>query len=92
MRYIVPLLLIAVLMAVLVATVQAGQDKVELCHITGTHDFGAGFEEPYGHIITIADPAYQSHIDHGDPEAYELAFKDGDQVCKPAVVSPLPLP
>ena len=92
MRYIVPLLLIAILLAVFVTTVSAGQDKVEVCHITGTHDFGAGFEEPYGHIITIADPAYQSHIDHGDPEAHEYVFKDGELVCKPAVISPLQTP
>ena len=93
MRYIVPVMLIAVLLTVLVTTAYAGQeDKVTVCHITGTHDFGAGFEEPYGHIITIADPAYQSHIDHGDPEGYELAFKDGGEVCKPAVISPLQTP
>jgi hypothetical protein len=92
MKYFVQLLLIVVLLAVLVTTAYAGQDKVTVCHITGTYDFGAGIEEPYGHIITIADPAYQSHIDHGDPEAYEPAIKDGNEVCKPAVISPLQTP
>lgn len=73
-----------VFIAVMLATglnAYAGEAKVAICHITGTYDFGEG-EVPIGHVISIADSAYQSHIDHGDPEAWTMAQTDeGETVC-----------
>ena len=59
----------------------AGEEKVDVCHITGTYDFGSG-EIPIGHVINIAGPAYPSHIDHGDPEVWAIVeLPDGTEVC-----------
>ncbi|MCL4251884.1 MAG: hypothetical protein KJ065_27275 [Anaerolineae bacterium] len=59
----------------------AGQEKSDVCHITGTFDFGDG-EVPIGHVINIADPALPAHVAHGDPEAFELVqLPDGTIVC-----------
>jgi hypothetical protein len=49
-------------------TVFAGQSKVTICHITGQGTY---------EIITIADPAYPSHIAHGD-KAVETFYIDAD--------------
>jgi hypothetical protein len=35
----------------------AGQDKVDVCHMEGNGTY---------HLITIAEPAYPSHVAHGD--------------------------
>ncbi len=51
-----------------VASVDAGQEKVSICHMEGNGDF---------HIISIADPAYDTHIAHGDYDALTL-FADLD--------------
>jgi len=62
----------------------AGQAKVDVCHITGTHDFGHG-AVPIGHVITVAEPAYPAHRAHGDPEQWVLTnLPDGKTVCRPA--------
>lgn len=46
----------------------AGQEKVSMCHREGNGDF---------HIISIADPAYDTHIAHGDKDVLTL-FDDLD--------------
>lgn len=62
----------------------AGQAKIDVCHITGTYDFGHG-AVPIGHVITIADPAYEEHRNHGDPEQWVLTtLPDGKTICRPA--------
>ncbi len=71
---IVPVLMIAV-------NAYAGAVKTDICHITGTFDFGNG-EIPIGHIITIADPAYPVHLEHGDPEVWASSYdKNGNEFC-----------
>ena len=71
---IVPVLMIAI-------SVYAGAVKIDVCHITGTFDFGNG-EIPVGHIITIADPAYSAHLEHGDPEVWALTYdNNGNETC-----------
>jgi hypothetical protein len=58
-----------------------GKEKIEVCHITGTYDFGEG-DVPIGHVISIAEPAYEAHIKHGDPEVWEVVtLPDGKEVC-----------
>jgi hypothetical protein len=37
--------------------VSAGQEKKDICHLEGTGDY---------HVINIAEPAWQTHYDHGD--------------------------
>lgn len=49
-------------------TTVAGQERVDVCHIDGTGTYS---------IITIADPAYDSHIAHGDI-AVQTFFVDAD--------------
>lgn len=62
----------------------AGQAKVDVCHITGVYDFGPG-AVPIGHVITVAEPAYPAHRNHGDPEQWVLTnLPDGKTVCRPA--------
>jgi hypothetical protein len=39
------------------ALVSAGQDKVDVCHSEGNGSY---------HLITIAEPAYPTHVSHGD--------------------------
>ncbi|MFC2031659.1 hypothetical protein ACFLWA_13145 [Chloroflexota bacterium] len=75
--------LLAVLMLTVATSAFGGQEKVDVCHITGTHDFEDGQGEvKVGHIVSIADPAYDSHIAHGDPEVYTLRdLPNGSQVC-----------
>lgn len=82
-------LIFAIVMASLLAVptlvlAGEGQSKVDVCHVTSTYDFGEGKgPEPVGHVITIADPAFQSHLDHGDPDAFVLrTLSDGTVVCK----------
>ncbi len=61
----------------------AGQVKVSVCHVTDTYDFGYGLI-PVGHVITIADPAYDSHLAHGDPSSYVVRMlPDGKEACTP---------
>lgn len=77
------ILSIFVLLVALVAALPAfaGQTKSPVCHMTSTYDFGHG-AVPTGHVITIADPAIDSHIAHGDATAYvETALPDGTAVC-----------
>jgi len=83
-RFVLALVFIGALLISTVAIVSGGQDKVPVCHITGTYDFDDGHGEvPIGHVITIADPAYQSHLAHGDPEVWETVEIDGVEVCRP---------
>jgi len=84
-RFVLALVFMIVLLLTTVAIVSGGQEKVAVCHITGTHDFGDDQGEvPIGHVITIAEPAYQSHLDHGDPEVWCIdRLPDGTEVCKP---------
>ena len=60
-----------------------GQDKVDVCHITGTYDFDDGNGEvPIGHLIRVSSSAYPAHIKHGDPEAWkEVTLPDGSTAC-----------
>jgi len=44
------------------ATVLAGQTKVDVCHLEGNGEY---------HLINIAEPAYQTHVDHGDAKVGE---------------------
>jgi hypothetical protein len=87
------LLVLALLVLMLAAAMPAfaGQEKSAVCHMTGTYDFGQG-DVPAGHLITIADPALDSHIDHGDTQTYvEKKMKDGEVVCTAEEeVPPLP--
>jgi len=79
------LLFVLVLIASLVlpTTVFAGQEKVSVCHIDSTYDFGGG-SQAVGHVISIADPAYDSHVAHGDPAIYiEATLPDGSSACVP---------
>ncbi|MEA3439157.1 MAG: hypothetical protein U9R58_02640 [Chloroflexota bacterium] len=79
-RIIFVLGVLAVLLVV-ATTAYSGQEKTDVCHITGTYDFGSG-PVPIGHVINIADPAYQSHIDHGDPAVWNVVtLEDGTEVC-----------
>jgi VCBS repeat-containing protein len=83
--------LLTVLLVALTSPASGGQEKVDVCHITGTYDFGQG-EVPIGHVISIADPAYETHIAHGDPEVWELrTLPDGSEVCT-ATVNPVNSP
>jgi len=57
---------------------QAGQE--------GTATVNGGPDTPVGHVITIADPAYPAHIDHGDPQNWSMVMlEDGSEVCTPGV-------
>jgi hypothetical protein len=70
------------------AVTAAGVEKIDVCHITGEHDFGDG-PMPIGHVITIADPAYSAHIEHGDPEQWsQTELPDGTQGCLAVVACP----
>ena len=86
---------IAILLPLTTAVV-AGQDqskkaqdhsKVEVCHITGSYDFGDG-EVPIGHVIKIAEPALYAHLKHGDTANWDVVtLSDGREVCfEPAQV------
>lgn len=80
-RFILVLVLVSVPLFIPVSIVSAGQEKVAVCHITGTYDFGGG-EVPVGIVISIADPAYQHHLDHGDPPVWTVIYlEDGSEVC-----------
>ena len=48
----------------------AGQEMVDVCHMTAPGEF---------QLITIADPAYDSHINHGDAAPGEIVPGSGDQ-------------
>jgi hypothetical protein len=81
------ILILALLVIITPAPVAVGQgqSKVDVCHITGEYDFGSG-PQPIGHVISIADPAYESHLAHGDPEHWEaVVLGDGSEVCTPIV-------
>jgi hypothetical protein len=63
---------------------QAGEEKVDVCHITGTATVNGVPDTPVGHVITIAAPAYPAHIAHGDPEQWSMVtLDDGSEVCTP---------
>ncbi|WP_256868037.1 putative metal-binding motif-containing protein [Candidatus Entotheonella palauensis] len=49
-------------------TVWAGQNKVDICHVDGQGEYN---------LITNADPAYDSHLAHGDKDV-ETYFIDAD--------------
>jgi hypothetical protein len=81
LRFVSTIGVLVVLLLVAATSAYGGQEKVDVCHITGTYDFGTG-EVPIGHVINIADPAYETHIAHGDPEVWELrTLPDGSEVC-----------
>lgn len=57
------------------------KDKIDVCHITGTHDFGEG-DVPIGHVINISESAHQAHIKHGHPERWvSFTLPDDSEVC-----------
>jgi hypothetical protein len=75
------LVLLSILLVIPTSVAAAGQEKMAVCHITGVYDFGSG-PVPIGHVITIAKPAYQSHIDHGDLEIWQMrSLPNGRMVC-----------
>jgi len=59
----------------------AGQSKTSVCHVSAGEFFnfgGDGVDVPVGHVITIADPALPSHIEHGDTADFdEMAVPSG---------------
>ena len=57
------------------------KDKIDVCHITGTYDFGEG-DVPIGHVISIAKDALLAHRKHGDTENWDTeTLPDGREVC-----------
>ena len=84
------LILAAVLAASSVVTigalagpVQAGQTKVDVCHVDGQGDI---------RLISVAEPGLQAHTDHGDPEigsSYAPGLVYGPD-CQPEVVPSSP--
>jgi hypothetical protein len=90
LRFISTIGLLVVSLLVVATSAYGGQEKVDVCHITGIYDFGDGRGEvPIGHVITIADPAYDSHIAHGDPPAHvEVTLPDGTVVCTAEIEMP----
>jgi hypothetical protein len=68
----------------------AGQLKTDICHINRSYDFGGGPVD-IGRLINIADPAYQSHIKHGDPEVWTIVtLSNGSEVCTADMVVECP--
>jgi len=70
---------------------KAGQKKVEVCHMTGAYKLINSVEVPVGHVISVAEPAYQSHIAHGDPEDEQwvlVKLPSGSEVCIPDSYNP----
>jgi hypothetical protein len=58
-----------------------GQNEREICHITGAVDVGDG-NVPTGLVTTVSRSDYQDHIDHGDPEFWNVVtLNDGSKVC-----------
>lgn len=85
---------IVAILSPLTSAVVIGQDqskkaqdhsKVEVCHITGTHDFSykdGGDSVSIGHVIHVSDRAYKAHITHGDPEVWkDTTLPNGTEVC-----------
>lgn len=61
-----------------------GKEKIDVCHITGTI-VDHGEEVPIGHVINIAESAYEAHIKHGDPPIWDVvSLPDGSEVCTPS--------
>lgn len=60
----------------------AGQDKIAVCHVEGNGTY---------HLIEIADPAYETHIGHGDADVGEtVPGQPGfvfDAECNPVMVT-----
>lgn len=55
----------------------AGQPKVDICHIED--------ETGIGHVISVAEPAVPAHLGHGDCLAADAAVaEDGSCVCPAA--------
>ena len=80
MRYIGKLLFGVILLALIATPISAGQPKVDVCHITGEHDFGYG-PVPIGHVINVAKPAVTAHRNHGDPDPFVTQMLDGEEIC-----------
>jgi hypothetical protein len=82
--------LINILLYLLSSAGFAGQEKADVCHLTGTYQNEFSEIIEVGHVINIADPAYQSHIDHGDIATgqYELFTIEGIEMCKAMVLEP----
>ena len=53
----------------------AGQDKVDVCHLTNDPKPGDG------HVISIAEPAWETHVAHGDKKIDDGAKANGDGTC-----------
>jgi hypothetical protein len=80
-RILLTVSMVVILLLTVATSAFGGQPKVDVCHITGTYDFGGGPVE-VGHVINIADPAYDKHIAHGDPEVWNVVtLDDGSEVC-----------
>jgi hypothetical protein len=59
-------LLVFTLALFLATAVSAGEEKVEVCHVTNIPAEGDGI------VITIADPSWEAHAAHGDKKLDEL--------------------
>jgi hypothetical protein len=69
-------LLGALLVSALVfSLVAAGQIKYDVCHVTNDPKAGDG------HVISIADPAWETHEAHGDKMIGDGAEPNGDGTC-----------
>lgn len=75
MRKTVLVLLVMSLLLPAAAALAQGQDKVAVCHVDGEGNFVP---------ISIADPALDSHLAHGDTEV----GVDLDENCEPLAVLP----
>jgi hypothetical protein len=65
------------------AKAHAQQNKVSVCHITETYDVGSG-PIAIGNEISIAEPALDAHIAHGDTQNSALtSLPQGTVVCVP---------
>ena len=81
--FVLVLVFAIVLLLTTVGVAGEGKEKVDVCHITGTI-VDHGEEVPIGHVINIAESAYEAHINHGDPTIWDvISLPDGKEACTP---------
>src|SRR5688572_10945779 len=75
--------IVSLILLVASFTTTAQQEKISLCHFTGTHDFGWGIIA-IGTELSVPTPAAAAHQEHGDVLMYVLRTMDsGEAVCVP---------